>query len=79
MKPTYRKSWAGNLLMLLDFTFGHSFRVKRWFTGFGELFFQWIQICIGSLTRRSSSNSNFIVLNLHLTESKVHNARNRRS
>ena len=54
MKPTYRKSCAGNLLMLLDLTFGPSFRLKRWFTGFGELSFQWIQICIGSPMRRSS-------------------------
>ena len=43
-----RKSWAGNLLMLLDLTFGPSFKVKRWFTGFGELSFRWIQICISS-------------------------------
>ena len=34
------KTWAGNLLMLLDLTFGPSFKVKRWFTGFGELSFQ---------------------------------------
>ena len=38
-KPTYRNSWAGNFLML-DLT-------KQWFTGFGELSFRWIQICIG--------------------------------
>ena len=31
-------SWARNLLML-DLTFGPSFKVKRWFTGFGELSF----------------------------------------
>ena len=54
VKPTYRKSWAWNLLMLSDFTMGPSFKVKRWFTGFGELSFRWIQICIGSLMRRSS-------------------------
>ena len=46
-------SRAGNL-MLLDLTFGPSFKVKRWFTGFGELSFRWIQICIGSLMHRSS-------------------------
>ena len=28
-KPTYRKSWAGNLLMWLDMTLGPSFKVKR--------------------------------------------------
>ena len=36
MKPTHRKSWAGNVLML-DLIFGPSFKVKRWFIGFGEL------------------------------------------
>ena len=54
MKPTHRKSWAGNLLMLLDLTFGPACKVKRWFTGFGEFSFRWIQICIGSLMHRSS-------------------------
>ena len=29
MKPTYSKSWAGNLLMWLDLIFGPSFKVKR--------------------------------------------------
>ena len=53
VKPTCRKSWAGNLLILLDLTFGPSFKVK-WFTGFGELSFRWIQICISSPMRRSS-------------------------
>ena len=54
MKPTYRRSWAGDILMFSDLTLGHSFNVKQWFTGFGELSFRWIQICIGSLMRRSS-------------------------
>ena len=54
MKPTYRRSWAGNLLMFSDLTLGPSFKVKQWFTGFGELSFRWIQICIGSPMRRSS-------------------------
>ena len=58
-KPTHTKSWATNLLML-DLTFGPSFKVKRWFTGFGELSFQWIQICISSPMRRSSCNTIFI-------------------
>ena len=52
-KPTCLKSWVRNLLML-DLTFGPSFKVKRLFTGFGELSFRWIQICIGSPMRRSS-------------------------
>ena len=54
MKPTCRRSWAGNLLMFSDLTLGPSFKVKRWFTGFGELSFRWIQICIGSPMRRYS-------------------------
>ena len=28
-KPTYRKSWAGNLLAWLDLTLGPSFKVKQ--------------------------------------------------
>ena len=28
-KPTYRKSWAGNLLVWSDLTFGPLFKVKR--------------------------------------------------
>ena len=58
MKPTYRRSWAGNLLMFSDLTLCPSFKVNRWFTGFGELSFRWIQICIGSPMRRSSYFSN---------------------
>ena len=54
VKPTHRKAWAGNLLMLFDLTFGPSFKVKLWFIGFGQVSFQWIQICISSLMRRSS-------------------------
>ena len=60
MKPTYRRSWAGNLLMFSDLTLSPSFKVKRWFNGFGELSFRWIQICNGSAMRRSS----FICLQL---------------
>ena len=39
MKPTYRKSWAVNLPMWSDVALGPSFKVKLWFTGFGEKFF----------------------------------------
>ena len=35
---SYRKSWAGNLLMWSDLTLGPSFKVKRWFTFFSEFF-----------------------------------------
>ena len=54
MKPSYRRSWAGNLLMFSDLTLGPSFKVIRWFTGFGELSFRWIQISISFPMRRSS-------------------------
>ena len=54
MKPPFRRSWAGNLLMFSDLTMGPSFKVKQWFTGFGELSFRWIQICISSPMCRSS-------------------------
>ena len=54
MKPTYRISWDGNLLMWSDLTLSPSFKVKQWFTGFVELSFQCIQICIRSPMRRSS-------------------------
>ena len=64
MKPTHRKSRAGNLLMLLDLTFGPSFKVKRWFTDFGELSFRWIQICIGSPMRRSCFKIGFVYIHI---------------
>ena len=35
---------------MLDLTFGPSFKVKQWITGFGELSSGWIQICIGSVS-----------------------------
>ena len=56
MKLTYRRSWARNLLMFSNLTLGHSFKVKQWFTGFGELSFRLMQICISSPMRRSSCN-----------------------
>ena len=52
VNPTCKKSFAGNVLMS-DLTLDPSFKVKRWFTGFGELSFRWIQICISSPMRRS--------------------------
>ena len=65
LKPTCRILWAENHLMS-DLTFGPSFKVKQWFTGFGELSLQWIQICkFGGPMRRSSSNWTFTVLDLH--------------
>ena len=67
MKPTYRRSWAGILLMLSYLTFGPSFKVKRWITGFDELSFRGIPICIGSLMRRSSFRMFNLILLLNLS------------
>ena len=39
---------------MLDLTVGPSFKVKRCFTGFGELSFWWIPIYTGSVMHRSS-------------------------
>ena len=47
MKPTYRKSWNGNLLVWSDLALGPSFKVKQWFTGFDEWSLD--TVCIGSL------------------------------
>ena len=44
----------GENFLMLNLTFDPFFKVKQWFTGFGELSFRWIQICIGSPMRRSS-------------------------
>ena len=66
MKPTHTKSWPRNLLML-NLTFGPSFKVKRWFTGFGELSFWSIQICIVSPMHRSSYIHFYIVVLFPLT------------
>ena len=67
-EPTDRISWAGNLLMS-DLTFGPSFKVKQWFTGFNELSFCWIQVCIGSLMHRSS----LVIWKCHIIISKHSN------
>ena len=52
---------------MLDLTFCPCFKVKRWFTGFDELSFLWIQICIGSPMCRSSLTlliiANLLILN----------------
>ena len=42
---------------MLDLTLGPSFKVKRWFTGFGELSFRWIQI---NLHRSPMHRSSYI-------------------
>ena len=42
MKPAHSKSWAGNLLVWSDLALDVSFKVRQWFTGFGEVSFKWI-------------------------------------
>ena len=55
--------------LILDLTFGPSFKVKRWFTGFVELSFRWIQTCIGSPMRRSSSVCSFVCFSINISVS----------
>ena len=55
--PTYRKSWAKNLLMWSDFTLDSSFKVKRLLIGFGEFYFWWIQFASVLQCARSSFNA----------------------
>ena len=67
VKPTYRKSWAWNLLMWTDLALGPLFKLKQWSIGFGELSFRWIQICIGSPMHRFH-----LFLCVGMTESRQH-------
>ena len=39
---------------VFKFDLGPFLQGKQWFTGFGELSFRWIQICIGLPMRKSS-------------------------
>ena len=55
MKPIYRRSWAGNLLMFSDFTLGSSQ---------GQTMVHWlwrVVFCISSPMRRSS----FVCIKIH--------------
>ena len=64
VKPTYRKSWAGNLLMWSDLTLDPSFKVKR-----GEPNLKVLVICLllvlevwdGKPTCRKSWTGNLLV------------------
>ena len=67
MKPSHRKSFAGKILCSA-LTFGPSFKVKRWFTGFGELSFQWIQISVlGLVDIETMLKLTLVILVLTLT------------
>ena len=48
MKPTYRKSWAGNLLMLPDLTLDLSFKVKRGYPNLQVLITRLLLTCRNS-------------------------------
>ena len=53
MKPTYRKSWAANLLMWSDLTFGTPFKVKQGYSNLKELITRLLlvlEICSVKLT-----------------------------
>ena len=46
--------WESSDVVRFDLCRPPSFKVKQWFTGFGEFSLQWIQICIVSPMHRSS-------------------------
>ena len=64
MKPTCRILWAENLLMFSDLIFCPSFKVKRRFTGFGELSFWWNKfasvLCIGQVLFPNAMPEQFV-------------------
>ena len=61
-KPSYRKSFAENLLVWSDFTLGFSFKVKRCLNGFGEFSLWWIQFASVLRCDRSSFSCNSVFL-----------------
>ena len=64
MKPTYRKSWAGNLLMWSDLTLDPSFKVKRGYPNLKGLITRLllvIQVWIGKPTYRKSWAGNLLM------------------
>ena len=70
-KPTYRKSWAGNLLAWSDLTLGPSFKVKR-----GQPNLKVLITRLLLVLEVSNSNSTFIALNLYLMiDSKTQKAK----
>ena len=64
VKPTYRKSWSGNLLMCSDLTLGPSFKVKRGQPNF-KVFITHIllvlEVCNVKLTYRKSWDGNLLM------------------
>ena len=63
-KPTYRKSWAGNLLVWSDLTLGRSFKVKRGQPNLKVLITRLLlvlDVWDGKLTYRKSCAGNLLV------------------
>ena len=64
MKPTYGKSWAGNLLMWSDLTLDPSFKVKRGHSNLKVLItclLLVLEVCNVKPTYRKSWAGNFLV------------------
>ena len=63
-KPTYEKSWAGNLLVWSDLTLGPSFKVKRGEPNLKVLitrFLLVLEVCYGEQTYGKSWTGNLVV------------------
>ena len=68
-EPTYRKSWAGNLLMWSDLTFHPSFKVKRGYPNLKVLITRLLlvlEVCSLKPTYRKSWAGNLLMWS-HLT------------
>ena len=64
MKPTYRKSWAGNLLMSSDLTLDPSFKVKRGYPNLKVLIthlLMGLEVCNVKPTYRKSWSGNLLM------------------
>ena len=64
MKPTYKKSWAGNILVWSDLTLGSSFKVKRGYPNLKVLITRLllvVQIWDGKPTYRKSWAGNLLM------------------
>ena len=63
MKPTYRKSWAENVLMCLDLTLNPPFKVKRGYPNLKVLITRLLlvlEVWDGKPTYRKSSAGNLL-------------------
>ena len=64
MKPTYRKSWAGNVLMWSDLTLDPSFKVKRGYPNLKVLtthLLLVVEVCDVKPTYRKSWGGNLLM------------------